>query len=333
MNKDKILKLKDGLFQLEEEYVDINLLNDKFDYRDLKAIMFIDKDSFKENKLNLKFKDKIDIKLNENIYNIDDVVILKLGNNIGKGIIKEKTSIDNDKMTKYIIKPTEVYINGKYETSLFKLFKIVNKNNQIFDYENTNENISNIFKNLVNSNFRLYYYALIEHCKNINGANKYSGIASYLGLKNYIKYLNSNVDNKEKVYISPPNCYIKGTNVEYDALLIKENSNDKYLYNEDEVLAIIEIKTSGLICKKDDLKEAYNEMINREKYNNIPFKYIAFHEFKDSYEKYNEQVDKVDQIFLTLKGKSTKTNINEDCGNTQFILLENFSIDKLLKNL
>lgn len=92
-------------------------------------------------------------------------------------------------------------------------------------------------------------------------------------LENYLK--------KEKLdyYVSLSNCFIKGNGIEYDMLIVKTD-NQKMFYEEDEVVATVELKGSGFYRSVDD----FPEYIKGQKVVGIPHIYISLWESSSFYE-------------------------------------------------
>jgi len=122
--------------------------------------------------------------------------------------------------------------------------------------------------------FKIYYNALINSFEHYSKcADKYkkvgkvSALFSYKAIKEHLEEMNL---IKNKYYISPPNVFIEGSNVEFDFLILNvatkdENGKERFTYTPDEVICIGEIKTAGiffkkelLVCKDKKLEE-YNQ--------------------------------------------------------------------------
>lgn len=159
--------------------------------------------------------------------------------------------------------------------------------------EEKDNNTVELDKQYVNSMVKMYYDYLVEFCNNYNKAdrpNKLSGIMSYIALKNFI-----NEEYKNKFEISNPNCYIKNYSQEFDALLLKQSKNKSkytstYIYDEEDVIAIFELKTGGVMYNTNYFQSNFvkgiiipylsNNIINLE---NLSTK------LKEKYQKDNEK--------------------------------------------
>jgi hypothetical protein len=103
-------------------------------------------------------------------------------------------------------------------------------------------------------------------------SNKFSAYCSYLAIKEVLE---------EKGYIiSQLDSFVDKYRWEYDALLLKNKKNvNGRLFDRNDVLATIEIKTSGYYCKsKEKIGEYFEKYVKKEKIKGIPHIYLAINE-------------------------------------------------------
>lgn len=283
--------------------VDIENFLNKTIIQDLKILIFGEYN----NSNNLTFRKSL-ITINDipNEYNIGDSIELKISKKIviGRGTIIQKNKV----------KVTEVCINNRdvFSNDINDMFELIpshdidyesydSNGNNIWEYckgkdrlkrkkYSKDKNESEIKKTYLNGLFKIYYDSIVYSCfvNNINKIEgKLSALTSYISIKNNMdKYLES-----KNLKISNPNVFIKNVNIEFDALIVNKNVSDEYFFDSSDVKAIIEIKSSGFFCKKDDLiyskydsesKDWFIEYITEhEKYKelaNIPYVYLSIYE-------------------------------------------------------
>ena len=304
----KTIQIKDLrvlIYDEKNEKIEINIsyFMNKAIIQDLKLLLFFQikgKKLIEREKIDivnedinlLEYKDKtisLETEIPDFIKNKEDYIesgknrIIKLGN---YEVIDKKT-----------IKPLnceqlfEIIKEKNYESYTSDIWKdCIGKDNlnKFFDNYKKDEKIIDNYIN--NDLLKIYYFMLLESSKINNEkriAGKVSAMCSYLAVKKYLKkYFDDNKDdNKLEYEVSNPNVFIKNNNREYDALVIKkkENNNEKFLFSKEDVVATIEIKTSGYFTSKEKLltNEGTNEFIKYlkdEKIEGIPHIYISLYE-------------------------------------------------------
>ena len=305
MSEEIFNNLTVTLFDKEESF-SINISNyyNKTIIQDLKCLLYLDLNKLNKNdkfNINNLLRDKIIVDQNFKEY-IGKDILLKTNIEIFERNKKTKIyeAVGEKKielgyfhvLDEYTIKPST--INNDY------LFDLIEKHT-INDYSGIWNNLKNkkclndymdsyykqdkskiIKKYIYNGMFELYYKMLLEEAK-MNNLNRISGKASamcsYLATKKVFNdFFNRNGYDLE---VSNPNVFIKDNNIEYDAVIIKKNKNNtnKYIFDTDEVIAIIELKTSGCFYSKEQLDN--NEFINYIKNSNPlnkKFIYLSLYE-------------------------------------------------------
>ena len=276
MNNNNEVVMKNLTVTLEndkESYeITISSFLNKTIIQDLKCLLYFDLDKInQEEKFNINniLRDKI--VLNQDLPNNTPPIITLT-------VVDQSKKIELgyfDVIAKNIIKPHKF---EKIDDCLFEMIKEHNVDNYSGIWDNFNDkkylksylsdyyklDISTIIeKYICNGMFKLYYRMLVEEAK-VNNKDKIEGkctaMCTYLATK---RVLNDFFDqNGYDLEVSNPNIFIKNVNVEYDAVIVKKSKDnrEKFIYNENEVEAIIELKTSGCFLSKDDLKK--NEFIN-----------------------------------------------------------------------
>ena len=309
----KTVRIKDLrvlIYDEKKEKIEINIsyFMNKAIIQDLKLLLFF---QIKDNKLLerteidivnedinlLEYKTKkisLETEIPDFIKNKEDYIesgknrIIKLGNYKVTG---EKTikPLDCEQLFEII---KEKYYES-YTSDIWK--DCIGKDNLSKIFDNYKKDKKEIIDNYINSDLlKIYYFMLLESSKINNEkriAGKVSAMCSYLAVKKYLKkYFDDNKDdNKLEYEVSNPNVFIKNNNREYDALVIKkkennkENNNEKFLFSKEDVVATIEIKTSGYFTSKEKLltNEGTNEFIKYlkdEKIEGIPHIYISLYE-------------------------------------------------------
>lgn len=200
------------------------------------------------------------------------------------------------------------------------------------------EEIKNLY--FQNGMLKIYYDAVIETLKVNNTkriAGKASAMCSYLAIKDY---LNNYFEDGHEFEVSNPNVFVNNRNTEFDALVVKKakNNNDKYFFEEDDVEAVIEIKTCGYFSSKDELinvgkkNNGFKEYIENGKLENK--KYIYF-SISESFGSRAESIHFYEYLFSTMS--KDKNEFGIFCGvnkdqNTILIPYE-YDLNKLLKEI
>ena len=227
-----------------------------------------------------------------------DISSKKIGESI-KIKISKKCSIGEGTLSsisdgKYIIRNLHIYKDKKPLDDIkdyfvpFENFNISKKDKERF--------INGLFK--INYDFIKYYldYHFFKVGREYKSKfsnriiyytpeSKFSALCSYLAIKDMFLL---------KGYkISTLDCFVSGEKLEYDALVLKKDTPlNKRIYDKDEVLATIEIKTSGYF--NDNIKTIegnFGRYMDSQKIDEIPHIYIALHEligyYKNTHSKFN----------------------------------------------
>lgn len=149
-------------------------------------------------------------------------------------------------------------------------------------------------------NFEKLYFDVYQD-KNLVLGKKINGNIFASAIKKYIEII---IENYDGYYVSNYNSYIKGSNIEWDLLIIKEKPNYLNIYEAENVLAAIELKGASEYDVKDinDIKIKYQNHFNKflsEK--QIRFIYISLCLTKEKYNLYQ----KVFNNFKNNKGKDS----------------------------
>ncbi len=188
---------------------------------------------------------------------------------------------------------------------------------------------------------------IIDEYEDIFEKNVYDEKGKYFDLINksykisgniFAHFLRTNISKhvKNKYTVSVINSYIKGSNIEWDLLILKECSDDEKNYNiylPQNIICALEFKTSGAIYAKNPVasKKYINKYIrelNRvnKKYNsNIKYGYISLCEIPANLEAMKNNYP--DNCFWIVEGyygsrKKNKVNDIDDL---------NCFLDKLIK--
>lgn len=155
------------------------------------------------------------------------------------------------------------------------------------DYDGFSSNPYDLIKSCNNSDNKVYvdkyfkiYYDLIEFCieKYNRSYSKVTALKFYQLIRNLF---NNDEKFKDNYFFSEPNCFILSNNKirEYDALILKKSSKKNLgFYPESDVLATIELKSGGFICKHNKIKEEMTKYMIKEARENIPHIYISLFE-------------------------------------------------------
>lgn len=174
-----------------------------------------------------------------------------------------------------------------------------------------------------------------EDKENVNGCfNKILGNIVASTFRKYISYILNYYGYDYKV--SNVNAYIKGYPTEWDLIILKNNAleTNTNVYNANDVMAVLEFKTSGL-SDKDIAKLFDNQFSNLYNLENkglvdhsIVFGYITFSETPTLYEdtkKYFDERNKKDKTTFVF------TNFNK-IQNKEEILFDECAFNELDNN-
>ena len=308
---------------VEGKNIEIEKVKSKFDTRELKAIFLLYYD-----KKRIAFREEISIKTNKKQQLIEnDEVVLKISSRtiIGKGKI---ISIDND--NDYLkIKPTRLYIgSGEYSDSPLGIARIfsngeLKERNLKYDIKDEKVIKDKYFKGL----FKIYYqelkYSIQYFCEDMEA--KQNALCSYLAIRDVFKDFG--------FILSNPNSFIIDHKLEYDALLLKKESNE-YFFEQNDLFASIEIKTSGIFFSLASLESDFKKYITEQHDGlDIPHIYIAIHEFSSNNPSDNE-TRMYDTCYNVIKRLgcigifcAVKNN------NDQFIIPVDYDLEEILKSI
>jgi len=128
----------------------------------------------------------------------------------------------------------------------------------------------------------MYYKVIVNNIKfnPIKLGNKVSAMNSYISIRDTLnKWFK---DNNYPFVVSLPNVFIRGINTEYDYLIVNKDKKDEFIFNEEDVIALGEIKTSGYFCSKEDLYDnteySFINYLNRLKQIDKPLIYTCIYE-------------------------------------------------------
>ena len=212
--------------------------------------------------------------------------------NLEINVIKNENEIELYDNTTLILKKTikdgSITIDNNEKNKIEDLLEFRDK---------TGRKILKVIDNEYKEQFKLYYNQLLNKFKyneKPKSSSKYSAMMTYLALKD--KYSN----------IAPPNSFIKNNKLEFDMILLKDECKDKYkyVYDKEEVKAVFELKTAGVMYPSESFKIGVLKNII---YNYIS-NYVEFkknnYDWKDKIKK--ETTDKkydelMDELFVKLK--------------------------------
>ena len=117
-----------------------------------------------------------------------------------------------------------------------------------------------------NGLLEVYYGSIYESLINFKTERivaKASAMCSYIAIKRYMdKFFQ---ENKLNYRVSNPNVFVKNTNFECDALIIDsrkvKDCENKYFFDKDEVVAVIEIKTGGYFTSSESPLGKFSDYI------------------------------------------------------------------------
>jgi hypothetical protein len=265
-------------------------------------------------------------------------------------IVKGKTKVKTGNIILKLNKNT-IIGEGEIEKIEKNIYKITNLNpiigkkniEDLFIYYNTTKDLTKKEKNkYLNGLFRIHYKSIEYYINNYFNKgklkskntktiydtleNKFSAYCSYQAVKEIFK--------ENKFNISQLDCFIKGHRLEYDALILKDNVNpNNRLYEESDVLATIELKTSGFFSKKEQIKKDFKKYMEQEHIEGIPHIYITLHEkISDNKETINfygitkEFFEKNKNEYYGIYCKLKKTN--------EYITIpKEYDLEKIIKNI
>lgn len=280
MNKDKIeeLEKKGNVINLKEKaddngpYLQYKYENSKWekldgdffnkisdDKRDVKLVLYY---LFKNENLKLYDKDKkIDT---------DKEIIIKYGKTV-------PIAFGECKKDKKVLS-----INGF-------IYKINPKGKEYeFSKSDTLEGIAKLEKSEteVDKLLEVYFNHIMKQAiyhKHSNMSGKFSAMITYECLK---KYLDEEFKDSD-IRLSAPNCFIKDYNQEFDALIVKkdEHKRNKYFYGREDVLAVLELKTSGVMYTEGQDGENFKKEFERA----VIYNYFRNKIYSEDYKDYNYQ--------------------------------------------
>ena len=302
----------------DSEYKDYIDFKHGFDKRELKMLIFTHYNNKKE--YVIRDEIKLEVKNIEN-YKKDEIVLIKTGKKtpIGKGIIY---SIDKDKKI-ITLKELKLFIKDDDYTDDVKILfsNIEKKNIKLYTkglfkiYYRTIENEAKYYQNPKFN--KIDNHKMLSH-------TKITAMCNYLAVKEVFKDYG--------LLLSESNVFINNDRREYDALILTKNSNDyKGIYNDDEVLSTLELKTSGYQSRNDEAASTpenykfFGDYLENGKHENIKHIYLSMHEGKHRYEVYKKIADDYKEesiftIFCALKK-------GEEC----FILPDEYNLEEILK--
>lgn len=329
---DKLKEFELEKVKINDVIIDVKKLRYRFDNREWKAYLLFD---YANDEFN--FRKELEI-IEPKIP--DGEVIIKLpgdGNNsrikIGKGIAENN-----------IVRALKLFVNGEYSNDQYQLFRLLNeqelKKTDRIDFKYKSDNI----RNYANSIFKIYYdhlkyyfnnFSDVELAKLKKGArNKAIAMASYLSLRDYI-------NNRYSDYcvVSEPNVFIKNVFIEYDFLILKKgvNINQGY-YEQSDVYAVVEIKTSGYFpSNSKNITRDFEELIINETANiDVPLLYIALHEGSSCGRKGNKAHYFYEQCLKVLETNKNKVDglfVAIKVGNSQFVVPYNYDFDNIIEEI
>ena len=261
------------IYYLTKELGGIIKLSSSIDVNNSSEELEIDKDS---NQIEIIYNNKVKIAIGDFDSNERTISNICIYDSLRKNYIGEKESI--------LIKEGDL---GKKECSDFFEDELSKYNDNLFELY-----VRHLLK-------QIKYYKQ----KNISG--KMSALITYESLKEYI---NSNYDLSKNVMISTPNCFIEDYRQEFDALLLVPKKNyykdDQYFYKKEDVIAVLELKTSGVmnpIKNKDG--RLNSERFKKEFSKDIIYRYFKnlIYE-KNELDKFNSALDKNSFIIKNING-------------------------------
>ena len=263
----------------------------------------------------------------------DDIVYIKDGEKriLGRGII-EKTDYNND-IYKLKLKNLEVHIDNYYYDDIRALFKWAD--GRIDENQDSKDvYLNGIYKISYYSVYNYFKYFFFQENIDKNGntnycmpSNKLRAYCSYMAVRDVLENNGYNVSQLD--------CFVEGNRWEYDALILKNNVNrNNRMYKEQDVLATIEIKTSGYFSNSKELiSRKFEEYMVQEKIKGIPHIYLAINE-SESCNYYSRTYDVLKNLNKINKNDSyipifCKKQVSIDYN----VIPEEYDLNKLLKNV
>ena len=318
----------DDLKQKYYKYEDKNILRDKLTKPEWKAFIFgeYNKNGFgfrKNFKIIGKVKGEFDSLENKEL-------IYKDGRNRKMGIVHVKKVLDNSNNTyTLLVDAIGIYLENEIKTNILELFKSFNGKDLSLDEKN--EYINGLFKiNYLAVRELLKYFFFNEKHEVPEGKSsvdekyevpegKFSALCSYNALKMVLE--------ENNIIISQLDSFVKGHKLEYDAIVLNKNvDSNKRIYDINDVVATIEIKTSGLF--NDDVSDI-TDYLESQKIEGKPHIYLAVHELdsqtgeKKYYTNTNKAIKDLGNEYISIFCKVHKDN--------EYIYIpENFVLKTLL---
>lgn len=238
---------------------------------------------------------------------IGDEIIIKIGPKtiIGTATVGENLRLKPNMFCMY---NNEYYSLNEY----YRLFE------HYVDEHTTDKLSEKELDKYISGLFKIYYDS-IKYIFNMNNAGnigkKGIAMASYNSIRN----------NLVKYNFSEPNVFIRNKMLEYDALILKEKKNDCYYYDCNDILATVEIKSSGYRGSIENIAD-YIEHISgvgddKERIEGIVHIYFAIFESLSSYKAILEKMDNV--IIIVCASKKN---------NNTFIIPKEYDISFILKD-
>lgn len=269
-----------------------------------------------------KYEENATIKIDSNVDLYCSCYNGKYNLRIGMGKI-----IGIDPKKGILVKPMMIYVDNKNTDNIKALFKILdsriigdvilkqhyNKDWLEFNkrYKEYKKKIESEKDKYINGLFKYYYDSMIQLLKDNNyyfSIGKMTAMSCYIVAKKFFKNKGMNV--------SLPNVFIRNFNVEFDMLILKKTTNrNKFVFEIDEVEAIVELKSNRLIGygnadKYGNMYDYKNKLVidNKKMIPNRWFKsYITF---DDKYESMKNKVEKIDNSSKTGNTLSDNVVIN-----------------------
>ena len=317
----KIKKVKIEDFEIEFKEENKYWTRNRLTKKDWKLILFCEYNNNSE----LKIRDSLTITdyQTSDTLNRSDKIKIKLGNKslFGTGEIK------NINRQELVLTDLSIYIDNKESTkdplSLFKKIDINKCKSKTVKELYKDDDYDKMLEIYTKGLFKIYYNSLIDCLKynntTKNGA-KFDAMITYEVIKKELS---------QKLNISLPNSFIKNNLIEYDALILRDGiENVEHFYNYQDVLGIVEIKTSGYFFQNKDDMDSLKDDFERQKQDEIPYIYIALLESynekyaNNSYEKTLKTFNKIDNcipIIVSLTENTQKFTVPLDYDLEQII--------------
>ena len=181
-------------------------------------------------------------------------------------------------------------------------------------------NINKINEEIV-SEYEDNYKEYVDIIGNYRSCTKLSGNLFALIIKKYIDKIFKKHNLKYKV--SNNNAFIKGCPVEWDLIILKDTALDREnnVFESNDVICVIELKTGGQPLKKDKdicLKNLYDKKFKQ--IDKIRFIYISYFDMTNSYlhikNYFNSKNQNNNSMFTFYSGNSYPTRkYIEECND------------------